>query len=318
MPPSRVVIILPLFLNSFFRSAKGLSCRFERPLNDKPRQIPICCPSGWATLGACQGEVCAKAEGETCGGLWGMSGRCAVNLHCKTEEDNPVEDKKVLKDRVEDKKGLNKGPLIEVIERPVHLRGTCVQSESDKASQYGGNSEQINQEGMTKVKECESKHEREQCRCAEDHKDKCQPNSEKESGGLGKPSKFGWCFLENVIVYGDLNKKERGCYKDMRFSERHGRFYSYLACDPEQKPNVPERFLDEMTSKEGPPPAPSMEPDSLTSDYDDGKNPNSNSDGSGGLTEKDDGKKIPSKTSPIDEDYGSYELRSPKEGGRYR
>ena len=104
----------------------------------------------------------------------------------------------------------------------------------------------------------------------------------------------------------------------MIFSERHGRFYSYLACDPEQKPNVPERFHDEMTSKEGPPPAPSMEPDSLTSDYDDGKNPNSNSDGSGGLTEKDDGKKIPSKTSPIDEDYGSYELRSPKEGGRYR
>ena len=41
-------------------------------------QIPICCPSGWATIGPCQVEGCAKAEGETCGGMWGTSGRCAV------------------------------------------------------------------------------------------------------------------------------------------------------------------------------------------------------------------------------------------------
>merc|ERR1711915_297425 len=77
MPPSRVVLILPLFLNLFFRSAKGLRCRPDQ-FEDKPRQTPICCISGWATTILCQGEVCAKTEGETCGGDWDMFGICAV------------------------------------------------------------------------------------------------------------------------------------------------------------------------------------------------------------------------------------------------
>jgi len=278
MPPSRVVLILPLFLNLFFRSAKGLRCRPDQ-FEDKPRQTPLCCTSGWATKILCQGEVCAKTEGETCGGNWDSFGICAVDMHCK--------------------KVTNKDGIIE-------LKGTCVEGKSDNPSPSEERKYERKKEYMTKVKECESKDEREQCRCAEDHKDKCQSNEKgKGSGGWGEPSKFGWCFLENIIVHGDLhNKMERGCYRDMRFSERHGRFYSYKACDPEQKPNNPRCFGGHSLEECMLPPE-TMGPDgpnSLASDEDNGKNATSVPDRSGGLTEGD--------------DYGSYELRSPKEGGR--
>ena len=43
-----------------------------------------CCPSGEQVLGICQCcPECAKAEYESCGGLWGSDGTCATGFFCK-------------------------------------------------------------------------------------------------------------------------------------------------------------------------------------------------------------------------------------------
>jgi len=58
----------------------GLSCRLCEEGACPP---PACCTSGSYTLGVCGCcEVCAKAEGESCGGLWGFAGSCAAGLRC--------------------------------------------------------------------------------------------------------------------------------------------------------------------------------------------------------------------------------------------
>merc|ERR1719495_2996115 len=91
---------------------------------------------------------------------------------------------------------------------------------------------------LKKVPKCKSKNERLQCRCAKDHKSKC----EKNKGDRDGDGKFGWCFLENMWadpMDGPDMKRPYSvyCYRDVLFSRRHGRFYSYMACDPKQKPS---------------------------------------------------------------------------------
>ena len=45
-----------------------------------------CCPSGVQVLDECFCcPVCAKAEYESCGGLWGFEGTCATGFYCKGE-----------------------------------------------------------------------------------------------------------------------------------------------------------------------------------------------------------------------------------------
>ena len=42
-----------------------------------------CCPSGEQVLGICGCcPTCAKAENESCGGLWGGAGTCATGFYC--------------------------------------------------------------------------------------------------------------------------------------------------------------------------------------------------------------------------------------------
>ena len=48
-----------------------------------------CCPSGEQVFGICGCcPTCAKAENESCGGLWGMEGKCATGFDCKQENES--------------------------------------------------------------------------------------------------------------------------------------------------------------------------------------------------------------------------------------
>ena len=47
-----------------------------------------CCPSGEQVFGICGCcPTCAKAENESCGGPWGISGTCATGFYCRGETD---------------------------------------------------------------------------------------------------------------------------------------------------------------------------------------------------------------------------------------
>jgi len=51
-------------------------------------KAPEYCPSGQLTKGICGCcDVCAKAEGEECGGPWQMAGTCADYLFCEVDSD---------------------------------------------------------------------------------------------------------------------------------------------------------------------------------------------------------------------------------------
>jgi len=78
---------MKLFLSSLLflwldnSSVHGLSCP---PPRSGPTDSPVCCTSGYMTKGVCGiRDVCAKAEGETCGGPWNSGGVCARNLQCQ-------------------------------------------------------------------------------------------------------------------------------------------------------------------------------------------------------------------------------------------
>ena len=48
---------------------------------------PSECLSGELTKGVCGCcDECAKAEGQECGGLWGLAGTCAQHLYCDTSK----------------------------------------------------------------------------------------------------------------------------------------------------------------------------------------------------------------------------------------
>ena len=67
----------------------------EDLLDEEPQQCAACeplipdnCPSGQLAKDVCECcDVCAKAEGEECGGVWSLSGTCADYLFC---EENSV------------------------------------------------------------------------------------------------------------------------------------------------------------------------------------------------------------------------------------
>ena len=47
-----------------------------------------CCPSGEQVLGVCKCcPECAKAENESCGGPWGISGTCATGFYCRGDNN---------------------------------------------------------------------------------------------------------------------------------------------------------------------------------------------------------------------------------------
>ena len=47
-----------------------------------------CCPSGEQVLGVCGCcPTCAKAENESCGGPWGISGTCATGFYCRGDNN---------------------------------------------------------------------------------------------------------------------------------------------------------------------------------------------------------------------------------------
>jgi len=67
-------------------------CTITKPegCTECPKSPPMDCASGHLTKDVCGCcDVCAKAEGETCGGMWGMSGTCAPGLNCETAKPLP-------------------------------------------------------------------------------------------------------------------------------------------------------------------------------------------------------------------------------------
>ena len=47
-----------------------------------------CCPSGEQVFGICGCcPTCAKAEYESCGGLWGFDGTCATGFYCRGDNN---------------------------------------------------------------------------------------------------------------------------------------------------------------------------------------------------------------------------------------
>lgn len=84
-------------------------CTITKPegCTECPKSPPMDCASGHLTKDVCGCcDVCAKAEGEKCGGMWGMSGTCAPGLNCETAKPipntkpyfNPNEDGVCVKD----------------------------------------------------------------------------------------------------------------------------------------------------------------------------------------------------------------------------
>jgi len=77
--------------------SEGLSLRCL-PCQEAECSPPSCCASGSVTLGVCGCcQVCAKAEGETCGGPWATSGSCAAGLRC-FRQCGDVEDEEYCRD----------------------------------------------------------------------------------------------------------------------------------------------------------------------------------------------------------------------------
>lgn len=73
-----------LFLVSVY-STEGLSCYCPTVCSeDAIEQIKQGCKGGVVDDACHCCKVCAKLEGETCGGLWDLEGRCDQGLFCKT------------------------------------------------------------------------------------------------------------------------------------------------------------------------------------------------------------------------------------------
>merc|ERR1719433_128574 len=77
----RLVLVVFACVNNGVHSLSCLPCQKEECIAP-----PACCTSGFYTLGICGCcEVCAKAQGEECGGPWGDAGSCAAGLRCFRE-----------------------------------------------------------------------------------------------------------------------------------------------------------------------------------------------------------------------------------------
>ena len=72
-------ILLIFFLGVLVQSINALSCE---PCYETRCVQPVNCTGGLVKgiCGCC--DVCAKTNGERCGGTWGMYGECAKGLNC--------------------------------------------------------------------------------------------------------------------------------------------------------------------------------------------------------------------------------------------
>ena len=79
-----LVSLALLFLLSVY-STEGLSC-YCRTLcsDDEIERIRRGCNGGIVDDACHCCKTCAKVEGETCGGLWALEGKCDQGLFCKT------------------------------------------------------------------------------------------------------------------------------------------------------------------------------------------------------------------------------------------
>ena len=77
-----VAVLLALF-STKSPEVEALSCL---PCGTTPCEAPACCDSGAYTKDVCGCcNVCAKSEGEACGGPWNTSGRCKNEHSCFRE-----------------------------------------------------------------------------------------------------------------------------------------------------------------------------------------------------------------------------------------
>nr|AGV98853.1 androcin [Androctonus bicolor]AGV98854.1 androcin [Androctonus bicolor] len=77
----RVLILLCLL-----GSLNALKCKCDK--SKCPQINASDCPAG-ITLDACRCcDVCAKAEGEECGGPYNMRGKCGIGLNCQKPNTN--------------------------------------------------------------------------------------------------------------------------------------------------------------------------------------------------------------------------------------
>jgi len=75
IPPTYTLSCLPCCSTDYDYYTQCASCMPVSPSE---------CLSGELTKGVCGCcDECAKAEGEECGGLWGLAGTCAKNLYCE-------------------------------------------------------------------------------------------------------------------------------------------------------------------------------------------------------------------------------------------
>ena len=52
-------------------------------------QKPKCCSTGELVSDVCACcKICAKGEGEECGGIWNLEGTCATGFYCKKIHDD--------------------------------------------------------------------------------------------------------------------------------------------------------------------------------------------------------------------------------------
>ena len=76
-----LIFIVAILVN--IPASSTLRCR---PCDQATCQTPTCCDSGYLTKDVCRCcLVCAKAEGEACGGNWGTAGTCARGMRCLTK-----------------------------------------------------------------------------------------------------------------------------------------------------------------------------------------------------------------------------------------
>merc|ERR1711915_723242 len=93
------IFLFFLWLLSPSSSLSCLPCCSNQETGLKSTKDPLCttcpplsaseCKSGQLTKDACLcWDVCAKAEGETCGGPWSLNGVCADDLVCDKSKDD--------------------------------------------------------------------------------------------------------------------------------------------------------------------------------------------------------------------------------------
>jgi len=90
----KMKLVSILLLLGIFSSATALSCLDECYPRGVQGELCVVCPelnpedctSGELAMAPCTCMECAKAEGESCAGFWGFSGKCASYLTCKIPE----------------------------------------------------------------------------------------------------------------------------------------------------------------------------------------------------------------------------------------